>query len=298
MNSPLPKSRLGRGLASLIGETPQASQPRVPVEGEQRMLSVAQMRSSRFNPRKDFAEQDLAELADSIRTKGLVQPIVVRPHPDEAQAYEIVAGERRWRASQKAGVHMVPVIVRDLSDREMLELAIIENVQRADLNAIEEANGYRELIERFDYSQEQVSEIIGKSRSHVANTLRLLKLPASVQTFVQEGKLTAGHARTLVGREDAEALAQRILEQNLNVREAEALAQAGPIGVAGSTGGARKAREKDPDTKAFEKELADTLGLRVEVKRGSGESGNLIIKYGNFDQLDYIRMRLTGSQGG
>lgn len=298
MNSPLPKSRLGRGLASLIGDSPQASQPRIPAEGEQRMMPVAQLRSGRFNPRKDFAEHDLAELADSIRTKGLVQPIIVRMHPEEAQAFEIVAGERRWRAAQKAGLHMVPAIIRDLSDREVLELAIIENVQRADLNAIEEANGYRELIERFDYSQEQVSEIIGKSRSHVANTLRLLKLPEAVQAYVLDGRLTAGHARTLVGRDDAEALAQKILDENLNVREAEALAQAGPIGVPGSTGGGRKAREKDPDTKAFEKELADSLGLKVEVKRGSGESGNLVIKYGNFEQLDYIRLRLMGKPGG
>lgn len=298
MNSPLPKSRLGRGLASLIGEGPQQIQPRIPAEGEQRSLPVAQLRSSRFNPRKDFGEQELAELAESIRTKGMVQPIVVRPHPEEPQSFEIVAGERRWRAAQKAAMHTVPVIVRDLSDRDVLEIAIIENVQRADLNAIEEANGYRELIERFDYSQEQVSEIIGKSRSHVANTLRLLKLPAAVQAYVQDGRLTAGHARTLVGREDAEALAQRILDENLNVREAEALAQAGPIGVPGSTGGGRKVRDKDPDTKAFEKELADSLGLKVEVKRGSGESGNLVIKYGNFDQLDYIRMRLTGAPGG
>jgi ParB family chromosome partitioning protein len=297
MNVPLPKSRLGRGLASLIGDAPQ-SQPQLPAEGLQRTLDVSQLRSGRFNPRKDFAEQDLAELAESIRTKGLVQPIVVRPHPEDAQAFEIVAGERRWRAAQKAGVHSVPVIVRELADREVLELAIIENVQRADLNAIEEANGYRELIERFDYSQEQVSEIIGKSRSHVANTLRLLRLPASVQSYVQEGKLTAGHARALVGREDAEALAAQILEQDLNVREAEALGQAGgPIGVPGGSGG-KKARDKDPDTKAFEKELADTLGLKVEVKRGSGESGNLIIKYGNFDQLDYIRLRLIGANGG
>ncbi|WP_334147578.1 ParB/RepB/Spo0J family partition protein [Hyphomicrobium sp.] len=298
MNSPLPRSRLGRGLASLIGEGPQPAQARIPAEGEQRTLPVAQLRSSRFNPRKDFGEQDLAELAESIRTKGLVQPIVVRPHPEDPQAFEIVAGERRWRAAQKAAVHSVPVIVRDLSDRDVLEIAIIENVQRADLNAIEEAGGYRDLIERFDYSQEQVSEIIGKSRSHVANTLRLLKLPASVQAYVQDGRLTAGHARTLVGREDAEALAQRILEQSLNVREAEALAQAGPIGTPGPTGGGRRAREKDPDTKAFEKELADSLGLKVEVKRGSGESGNLVIKYGNFDQLDYIRLRLTGTSGG
>lgn len=297
MNSALPKSRLGRGLASLIGDAPQA-QPRLPVEGEQRLLPVEQLRRSRFNPRKDFAEQELAELAESIRTKGLVQPIIVRPHPEEAQAFEIVAGERRWRASQKAGLHSVPVIVRDLSDREVLELAIIENVQRADLNAIEEAIGYRDLIERFDYSQEQVSEIIGKSRSHVANTLRLLKLPEAVQSYVQDGRLTAGHARALVGRPDAETLAKRIVDESLNVREAEALAQTvGPIGEPGPSG-PRKAREKDPDTKAFEKELADTLGLKVEVKRGSGESGNLIIKYGNFDQLDYIRMRLVGSNGG
>lgn len=298
MNASLPKNRLGRGLASLIGDIPQGqAQPRIPAEGEQRSLPVAQLRGGRFNPRKEFAEPELSELAESIRTKGLVQPIVVRPHPEDAQAFEIVAGERRWRAAQKAGVHTVPVIVRDLSDREVLELAIIENVQRADLNAIEEAGGYKELIERFDYSQEQVSEIIGKSRSHVANTLRLLKLPDSIQAYVLDGRLTAGHARALVGRADAEALAQRIVEQNLNVREAEALAQAGPIGQPGSSG-PRKARDKDADTKAFEKELADTLGLKVEVKRGSGESGNLVIKYGNFDQLDYIRLRLVGTSGG
>jgi len=186
--------------------------------------------------------------------------------------------------------------VRDLADQEVLELAIIENVQRADLNAIEEATGYRELIERFGYRQEQLSEIIGKSRSHVANTLRLLKLPEAVQQHVQQGRLTAGHARALVGREDAEALAERIIEQDLNVREVEALVQSGPIGEPGSTG--RRVREKDPDTRAFEKELSDALGLKVEIKRGSGESGNLVIRYGNFDQLEYIRMRLVGMPGG
>lgn len=296
MNSALPRSRLGRGLASLIGDG--SAQPRVPAEGDQRTLQIEQLRGGKLNPRKDFPDADLMELADSIRTKGLVQPIVVRPHPEEPQLYEIVAGERRWRAAQKAGVHSVPVIVRDLTDKEVLELAIIENVQRADLNAIEEAGGYRDLIERFDYSQEQVSDIIGKSRSHVANTLRLLKLPASVQAFVQEGRLTAGHARALVGRADAEELAKQILDQDLNVREAEALVQAGPqpIGFPGSTG--RKIREKDADTRAFEKDLTDTLGLKVEIKPASGESGNLVIKYGNFDQLEYIRLRLLGMPGG
>jgi ParB family chromosome partitioning protein len=291
MNVPMQKSRLGRGLASLIGDTPTAA-PRETAEGEQRIVGTDQLRGGRFNPRKDFREEDLAELADSIRARGLVQPIVVRPDPDDAAALEIVAGERRWRAAQRAGLHTVPVIVRNLSDQEVLELAIIENVQRADLNAIEEASGYRDLIERFAYSQEQVSEIIGKSRSHVTNTLRLLKLPASVQGLVQAGSLTAGHARALVGRDDAEAIAQRIIDENLNVREVEALVQAGPIGEPGSV--TRRVREKDPDTKAFEKELTDALGLKVEIKRGSGESGLLSIKFGNFDQLEYIRLRLAG----
>ena len=296
MNSALPKSRLGRGLASLIGEVPQ-SQPRASQDGEQRSCPIELLRGGKFNPRKDFAEAELTELADSIRSKGLIQPIVVRPHPEDAQSFEIVAGERRWRAAQRAGIHSVPIIVRELTDKEVLELAIIENVQRADLNAIEEANGYRELIERFQYSQEQVSDIIGKSRSHVANTLRLLKLPDSVRAYVQEGKLTAGHARALVGRADAEELAKRILDTDMNVREAEAMVQTGPIGQAGNTG-SRRVREKDPDTKAFEKDLADGLGLKVEIKRGSGETGNLIIKYGNFDQLEYIRLRLLGETGG
>jgi ParB family chromosome partitioning protein len=277
----------------LIGDTPSVSVPRGPAEGEQRLVGTDQLRGGRFNPRKDFRDDDLAELADSIRSKGLVQPIIVRPDPDDDQMFEIVAGERRWRAAQRAGLHIVPVIVRNLNDKEVLELAIIENVQRADLNAIEEATGYRDLIERFGYSQEQVSDIIGKSRSHVANTLRLLKLPAAVQALVQGGSLTAGHARALVGRDDAELLAQRIIDQSLNVREVESLVQAGPIGTPGST--ARKVREKDPDTRAFEKELTDALGLKVEIKRGSGESGVMTIKFGNFDQLDYIRMRLTGA---
>lgn len=293
MNAPLQRSRLGRGLASLIGETVQPQQ-KLPADGEQRSLPIDQVRSSGLNPRKEFRDEDLAELAESIRARGLVQPILVRPDP-RGPGYEIVAGERRWRAAQKAGLHTIAGIVRDLTDKEVLELAIIENVQRADLNAIEEASGYRELIERFGYSQEQLSEIIGKSRSHVANTMRLLKLPEGVQALVTQGRLTAGHARALIGRDDADSLAQRIIEDDLNVREVEALVQAiEPIGEPGSS---RRMREKDADTRAFEKELSDSLGLKVEIKRGSGESGNLIIKYGNFDQLDYIRMRLAGAPG-
>ncbi len=291
MNAPLQKGRLGRGLASLIGE-PVPGQAVLPPEGEQRMVPIADVKPGRLNPRKDFRDEELSELADSIRTKGLVQPIIARP---VAGGYEIVAGERRWRAAQKAGLHMVPVIARDLSDKEVLELAIIENVQRADLNAIEEATGYRELIERFNYKQEELSEIIGKSRSHVANTLRLLKLPDGVQTMVQDGRLTAGHARALINRADAETLAHRIIEDDLNVREVEALVQDG--GSVTTTSG-RRAPEKDSDTRAFEKELGELLDLKVEIKRGSGESGSLIIKYANYEQLDYIRLRLVNGSGG
>lgn len=292
MNSMVPKSRLGRGLASLIGE-PAPLGHRLPPEGEQRMVPIAEVKSSPLNPRKDFRDDELAELAESIRTKGLVQPIVVRPN-GMAGGYEIVAGERRWRAAQKAGIHTIPVIIRELNDRELLELAIIENVQRQDLNAIEEATGYRELVERFDYSQEQLSEIIGKSRSHVANTLRLLKLPADVQTLVQNGQISAGHARALIGRDDAGTIAKQIIDNGLNVRDVETLVQT-TFGEPGPTGGAhRRGRDKDADTKAFEKELTDLLGLKVEVRKASGESGTLMIRYGNFDQLDYIRQRLGG----
>ncbi len=295
MNAPMQKSRLGRGLASLIGETSADVETPLPLEGEQRMIPIDLLHGSVLNPRKDFPEAELLELADSIRVKGLVQPLVARKHPKVAGAYEIVAGERRWRASQKAGLHQVPVIVRELDDQDVLELAIIENVQRSDLNAIEEAGGYNELMQRFSYSQEQLSEIIGKSRSHVANTLRLLRLPESVQNMVQSGELSAGHARTLVGHKNAEALAKEILAGSLNVRDTEALVQSGMGGKGKSGSSSGRAREKDADTLAFEKELTDILGLKVEIKRGSGESGQLIIKYSNFDQLEYIRARLFGT---
>ena len=291
MNSPLQKGRLGRGLASLIGESAMAH-PRLPQEGEQRMVPIDQLRGGKFNPRRDFKEAELLELATSIQQHGLVQPIVVRPDPD-AGGYEIVAGERRWRASQRAGLHQVPVIVRELEDRDVIEMAIIENVQREDLNAIEEASGYNELIQRFNYTQEQLAEQIGKSRSHLANTMRLLKLPEPVQVLLREGKLSAGHARALVGREDAEALAARIIESDMSVRDVEALMQQIDKGVVDPP--PSRNREKDADTRAFEQAMGENLGLKVEIKRGSGESGVLMIKYGNFDQLDYLRERLMAS---
>ena len=296
MAIPMQKGRLGRGLASLIGETPEA-QPRLPAYGEQRLISIDQLHPSGFNPRKDFDDAELTELADSIRSKGLLQPIIARPDAQRG-GYEIVAGERRWRAAQKAAMHTVPVIVRELSDMEAAEFALIENVQRTDLNPIEEATGYNDLMEKFGYTQEQVSEIVGKGRSYLANMVRLLKLPQPVQDLLQAGKLTAGHGRALVGHEEAEFIARRIVEEDLNVRAVELLMQGQPKGRGGGSAPAtREVKDKDADTRAFEKDLTDGLGLKVEIKRGSGESGNLVIRFGNFDQLDYIRMRLVHGNG-
>lgn len=291
MAAPLPTNRLGRGLASLIGEQAGNAETRLPPEGVQRVVEISQLKTGGLNPRKEFREDELTELADSIRQKGLVQPLIVREHADGG--YEIVAGERRWRAAQRAGLHMLPVIVRSLDDQQVLELAIIENVQRADLNAIEEAGGYQELMDRFGYTQDKLSEVIGKSRSHLANTLRLLKLPKSVQAMVQEGQLTAGHARPLVGRGDAEQLAHKIVEKDLNVREVEALVQATDLADE-HTPSLRRIKDKDADTRAFERALAEVLGLRVELKKGAGESGMLCIRYANFDQLEHVRARLMG----
>jgi ParB family transcriptional regulator, chromosome partitioning protein len=307
---PLHKGRLGRGLASLIGEPqPQTDGP-LPLHGEQRMIPIAEIRPSGLNPRKRFSEEELGELADSIRAKGLVQPIICRPDRQRG-GYEIVAGERRWRAAQRASVHNVPVIVRDLSDQEVLEFALIENVQRADLNPMEEAVGYQELIDKHAYTQERLSEVVGKSRSHVANTMRLLKLPGEVQTLVRDGKLSAGAARAIIGQKDVDSLADQIVAKGLNVREVEALVnelqqagQPGSGGAAVSLGGRtglgagpsssnRAPTQRDPDTAAFEKDLSDALGLKVEIRRGPGETGFLTIQYGNYEQLDHIRDRLV-----
>jgi ParB family chromosome partitioning protein len=304
MNTPLPaqRSRLGRGLASLIGDTaavpgaaPGAGQKPLPSHGEQRMIPVDRISPSLFNPRKTFPEAELEELASSIREKGLVQPIVLRPVGASGQNYEIVAGERRWRAAQRASLHVVPAIVRSLTDQEALELAIIENVQRSDLNAIEEAAGYRELVERFGYTQEELSQIIGKSRSHLANTMRLLKLPDGVQTLVRDGQLTAGHARALVGREDAETVAKEIVNKGLNVRDVEALVsgkKGGGGNLANLQRGGTPSLQKDADTRAAEREMADALGLAVEIAPGKGEAGEIIIRYRSLEQLEVVRKKL------
>ncbi len=280
------KARLGRGLASLIGG---------PLEGEahleQRNVPLASLRAGRFNPRRNFAAAQLEELAASIRERGLVQPLVVRPSSLDAEAFEIVAGERRWRAAQLAALHEVPVIVRTLSDQEAVEIAIIENVQREDLNAIEEGEGYKLLMDGHGYTQEDLAKVIGKSRSHLANTLRLLKLPEDVQELVRTGALSAGHARALIGRADASALAARIVNEGLTVRQIEALVK--------GEGAAKPQRDKprkDADTKAAELELAEALGLGVEIK-GKGEKGELRIRYTSLDQLEDLRFRLLRKPG-
>lgn len=289
MSANVPKNRLGRGIASLIGDSGPAEGAALPMEGEQRIVPIEEVRPSPLNPRKDFRNEDLEDLANSIRTKGLVQPLIVRPSGALEKGFEIVAGERRWRAAQLAELSRIPVIVRDLTDRQLLEIAIIENVQRADLNAVEEALGYQELVDRFNYTQDELSSVIGKSRSHVANMLRLLKLPSEIQSFVRSGDISAGHARALVGIENAEEYVREIIAKGLSVRDIEALVQSGQ--KPGSVSATAK-REKDADTRAFEEELTEALGLKVQIKLGSGENGELRIRYTNFDQLDEIRNRL------
>jgi ParB family chromosome partitioning protein len=284
------RNRLGRGLASLVGD-PQSSKTRGgPVEGEQVELPIDKIQPGPLNPRQSFSAGELEELANSIREKGLVQPLVVRPMEDGLH-YEIVAGERRWRAAQMAGLHRLPTVIRALTDQEALELAIIENVQRTDLNAIEEAAGYQELIGRFGYTQDELSQIIGKSRSHLSNMLRLLKLPDGVQKLLREGDLSPGHARALIGREDADQVARQIVEKGLSVREVEAMSHK----RAESSGGT-KSKGSDPDTRAFEQELADALGLTVALKPGSGESGELRIRYRTLEQLEGVRSLLLGQR--
>lgn len=296
---------LGRGLAALLGEDPAAPPAATTVEGkrapQQLALPIEHLVPNRFQPRTKFDEEALSQLADSIREKGIIQPIVVR-RAKEAQRYEIVAGERRWRAAQRAQLHQVPVVVRDFSDAEALEIAILENVQRQDLNAVEEALAYRRLQREFNYTQEQLGQALGKSRSHIANTLRLLGLPEMVRGLIVDGKLTAGHARTLVAADQPEVLARRIVAEGLNVRQAEELVageksakpgqKSRPGGAGG--GGSAAAGDKDADTLALENSLSEQLGLKVAiVLGGGGESGELRISFKDFDQLDDLCRRLS-----
>lgn len=284
----LSRKRLGRGLAALIGEMdkpPETARPSVPSDGR---VPIEKISRNPRNPRRNFAEGDLADLALSIREHGLVQPVVVRPAAT-AGTYELIAGERRWRAAQRAGLAEIPVIIRDVDDRVALELAIVENVQRADLNPVEEALGYQQLIENYNYSQADLGQVIGKSRSHVANTLRLLKLPEAVRDMLADGHLSAGHARTLVTAAEPAKLAKRIIEGGLSVRQAEALAQVPQGGDERKHPAVRP--EKDADTRALEKLLSDVTGLKVAIShRDMG--GELRISYRTLEQLDELCRRL------
>lgn len=296
MADDISRKRLGRGLAALLGDVDTDAEA-VERARSQRRVPIEFVTPNPNNPRRSFAVEDLEDLTRSVREKGIVQPILVRPQPGQPiseNRYEIIAGERRWRAAQQAGLHEIPVLIQAVSDKEALELAIVENVQRADLNPIEEARGYQQLLDGFDYTQQDLASVIGKSRSHVANTLRLLKLPDHVQQLLQAGELTAGHAKILVTADDPAALAAQIVYGHMSVRAAETLARtAGGAGSAsGTTRSAASAPVKDADTQALENSLSEVLGLVVDLRHKPNGGGELRVKYKTLDQLDFITARL------
>jgi ParB family chromosome partitioning protein len=289
---------LGRGLSALLGEVDSApAQAPGDTVGGSREAPIELIRRNPDQPRRTFREDDLVELSDSIREKGVLQPILVRPAPGAAGEYQIVAGERRWRAAQRAGLKTIPIMIRELDDLAVLEIGIIENVQRADLNALEEALSYKVLMDRFARTQEAIAQTVGKSRSHVANTLRLLALPEAVQSYLTTGELTAGHARAIASAPDPTALAKEVIDKGLSVRDAEALARRTPNAAgevrAKPTGG-RPARSKDTDTQSLEADLSSLLGLDVEIDDRGG-AGALTIRYATLEQLDDLCNRLTRS---
>ncbi|WP_201154489.1 ParB/RepB/Spo0J family partition protein [Rhodothalassium salexigens] len=311
------KSRgLGRGLSALMtdqsaqdDETAAAARQAGPV----RTVSIGMLSPNPFQPRVYFDESAIEELAASMREKGVLQPLLVRPAPGGGRGYQIIAGERRWRAAQRAGVHDVPVVVREMDDRSALELAIIENVQRQELTAVEEARSYKRLIDEFGHNQEAVGRIVGKSRSHVANLMRLLSLPEAVLRRVEAGGLSMGHARALVGADNADALAERIEQEGLTVRQVERMiadakappaeADAAAAADNGADGADRpkrrgKAAAKDADTRALEDDLADALGLSVTITHGGERGGTLTVSYKTLEQLDDVCGRLMTARGG
>lgn len=289
------RTNLGRGLAALFGEENEdyASLDKV---RSTKTVPIEHLHPGRYQPRQHFDEEAVGALAESVKAQGILQPILVRRHPDRGSEFEIVAGERRWRAAQKAKLHEVPVVIRDLTDAESLELAIVENVQRQDLTPIEEAEGYRRLLDEFQHTQDDLAKVLGKSRSHIANTMRLLSLPEAVKAMVMEGKLSAGHGRALVGCEAPEDLAAEIVSKGLNVRQAERLVQDLKAGSGGkakaAAGGGTTEVAKDSDTIALERDLTALLGLKVSIKF-FGSGGSLTIHYKTLEQLDDVLHRLN-----
>ena len=291
---------LGRGLSALLGDVAR-EEPVAPASPSAstkaiQSIEVALIQPHPEQPRRHFDDGALAELADSISKRGVIQPIIVRPH---GGGFQIVAGERRWRAAQRAQLHRIPAIVRDFDEAETLEIALVENIQREDLNPIEEAEAYRKLIADFQHSQEALGRLVGKSRSHIANLMRLLDLPASVQQQVVEQKLSMGHARALIGAPDCEALARTVEAKGLSVRDTEDLVRRTKKGDAATarprTGGAGSIN-KDPDIAALEQHLADILGVRVDISHGEGAGGTLSLRYSTLDQLDMLCQRLSGER--
>ena len=268
------KKGLGRGLSSLIGETK--------IEKSINKLPISDLLSNKFQPRKIFDEDNLQDLTNSIKERGIIQPIIVRKSADQDSKYEIIAGERRWLAAQKAGLHEVPVVITDVNDLKSLEFAIVENVQRHDLNAIEEARGYQRLIEEFSYDQVKVAKFIGKSRSHITNYLRLLNLPETVLKLVEDNKLSPGHAKILVGLNNSEFIAKKIIEKNLSVRQTENLTRIFKI---------KKQTYKsptDPNMKALESLLIEKIGLNISIRNKKNNRGSLVIEYNDLEQLNKI----------
>jgi len=283
------KRGLGRGLSSLIPETPVDLVTTSEAKGQS--VAVDQLSPSPFQPRRRFSEDELNGLADSIRSKGVMQPLLVRASKDRSDAYEIIAGERRWRAAQLAGIHELPVVVRDLTDRETLEVALLENIQREDLSPLEEAEGYRRLIEEFDHTQQELADTLGKSRSHITNLMRLLSLPNDIRVMVEDGRLSAGHARALLNADDPLTVAKTVVGKGLNVRQTEMLVRLQKSGSSLDAGATSKTAEKDPDTLALERELSTMLGLRVTLA-SKGKGGSVTIAYRSLDQLDGLLHRL------
>lgn len=281
---------LGRGLSALMADVnpaPVSTQAEAPRNAEI-LVPIENVIANPNQPRRQFLQEDLDDLTASIKEKGVLQPLIVRPRSDGM--YEIVAGERRWRASQAAQLHEVPVLIRDYSDQEMMEVAIIENIQRSDLNAMEEAQSYKQLMDKFGHTQEKMAEALGKSRSHIANLVRLLHLPEDVQVLVQERKLSAGHARALITSDNASDLAVKIVKGGLSVRATEALVKKDAAGIqAPVSKKSRKVEEKDADTRALEGDLSAMLKMKVSIDhKPGGESGSVTISYGDLDQLDQL----------
>ena len=303
MNQPLKQAKLGRGLSALLGDYTGARNVVENPEGTAQGIAPSTDEASRSEiaidrivpnpkqPRRTFIEAELEELAESIRAKGVIQPILVRHDPSNAEMFEIIAGERRWRAARRAGLTVIPAVVREMDDREMLEIAIIENVQRSDLNAVEEAEAYKSLIDRFGRTQESVAQQVGKSREHVSNTLRLLNLPEDVREHVREGRLTPGHARALLKTSDPSAFAMTVISKGLSVRDTEALSKVEKSGTKGkieTKSPSKLVLDKDVDTKALELDLQRSLGLDVDIRHVNGKGGEVRIRYAQLEQLDEI----------